>query len=501
MVNGNHEILLILFGSLITLSLAFYTFFKGKVKFTLALLILAGFLLRLNCALDPDLHNWDEKFHALVAKNMIDEPLKPMLYTETPLDYNYQHWGGNHIWMHKQPVPLWTMAFSMKIFGVNEFTLRLPSLLLSTILIWFTFLIGSKLYDEKTGLIAAFFHSINGLVIEIGSGRVATDHIDIFFFFFVELAILLAILFRERKSVLLLIGIGISTGLAILCKWLPGLISIPFFLVLNYPQNTLRQLFKQTTIIVLSTIVIALPWQIYAAQMFPLEYWFENGYNLQHFNEALGGQGKPWYYHFANIGRIWNELVYIALIWYLWTTFKSRFKAENYALLTWIILPYIFFSMATTKMQGYILFTGPAFFIILSVFILELVQQRAKISQGSRKLLYSLVIFTILLLSIRFSIERIKPIKNLNPTASVKSEILRLDNLIKVEKGIILNMPAFIETMFYTNHIAYEELPEKHIVERLLKNGEKIIVIDNDKLPDFYLNNPDIRKVKLKSFK
>ena len=40
------------------------------------------------------------------------------------------------------PVALWLMAGSMRVFGVNEIAMRLPSLLLSTGAVLLTFLIG-----------------------------------------------------------------------------------------------------------------------------------------------------------------------------------------------------------------------------------------------------------------------------------------------------------------------------------------------------------------------
>ncbi len=39
-----------------------------------------------------DLHDWDERYHALVAKNMIEQPFKPMLYKNPVLPYDYKDW-------------------------------------------------------------------------------------------------------------------------------------------------------------------------------------------------------------------------------------------------------------------------------------------------------------------------------------------------------------------------------------------------------------------------
>lgn len=173
--------------------ISFFVYLRGRVYLSLFFIILSGFGLRIFCSLDPMLHPWDERYHALVAKNLIDEPLEPKLYKEPIIDYDYKNWTANKIWLHKQPMPLWSMALSLKIFGISEFSLRLPSILLSTMSIFLTFCIGLFLFNsDRVGLIAAFLQSINGLVIELSSGRVATDHIDTFFLFFVELSIFLS---------------------------------------------------------------------------------------------------------------------------------------------------------------------------------------------------------------------------------------------------------------------------------------------------------------------
>ncbi len=74
----------------------------------------------------------------------------------------------------------------MWLFGVNEIALRIPSIVLTTTGILLMFFIGSYFINKKAGYLAAFLYSINGLIIELTAGRVATDHIDIFFLFFVQ---------------------------------------------------------------------------------------------------------------------------------------------------------------------------------------------------------------------------------------------------------------------------------------------------------------------------
>ncbi|HMG14269.1 MAG TPA: hypothetical protein VK590_02410 [Saprospiraceae bacterium] len=102
---------------------------KDNYKLALLLLIIAGLALRIYTATDLFLHDWDERYHALVAKNLIQHPLLPTLYDNPVLAYDYKSWSSNHIWLHKQPLPLWMMAFSMYLFGVNEIALRIPSII------------------------------------------------------------------------------------------------------------------------------------------------------------------------------------------------------------------------------------------------------------------------------------------------------------------------------------------------------------------------------------
>src|SRR5688572_1561849 len=111
-------------------------FIRNKISWSIALLVLGSFFLRLEMAsLDPFLHNWDERFHALVSKNMMEDPFRPMLYKHPALPYDYTSWCCNHIWIHKQPLFLWQMAGSMKIFGVNEVALRLPSVIMGALMV------------------------------------------------------------------------------------------------------------------------------------------------------------------------------------------------------------------------------------------------------------------------------------------------------------------------------------------------------------------------------
>ncbi len=53
-------------------------------------------MLRLFVLFDGFLHTWDERYHALVSKNMMHNPLLPALYRTPVLPYDFREWSSNH---------------------------------------------------------------------------------------------------------------------------------------------------------------------------------------------------------------------------------------------------------------------------------------------------------------------------------------------------------------------------------------------------------------------
>ena len=428
--------------------------------------MLCGLILRLFVANDFFLHEWDEQFHALVAKNLIKHPLIPTLYDNPILPYDFKAWNMNHIWVHKQPIPLWTMAASMCLFGVNEIALRLPSILLSTIGIGLIFYIGKYFFSEKTGLLAAFFFSINGLIIEMAGGRFATDHIDIFFMFFIELAVFLTICFVKHKKPAYNVLIGVAIGFAILTKWLTALIVLPIWVLIIWQSGQFKFLeaVKYFAIMVLVCISVFLPWQIYIFKVFPIEASWESHYNMKHITEYLDDHKKPLYYFFNQIRINYGELIYLPLAWFTWEIFKNKRK-NWWAIGIWIFIPLIFFTIVKTKMQAYILFIAPALFLITAEFwnVLSSAEKN-----GYKKWFYNFILFLLIALPIRYSIERIKPFDNSERKPKYVDNLKKL-NERNISRGVLFNYPKPIEAMFYTDLTVYPNLPETKIILELQK--------------------------------
>jgi len=442
----------------------------------LLLIMMCGLLLRIYTATDLYLHAWDERYHALVAKSLISNPLHPMLYDNPVLPYDYKNWAANHIWVHKQPLPLWSMALSMSVFGVNEIALRIPSVILSTLGIGITFFIAKYLFNNRVAIIASFLYSIHGLIIELTAGRVATDHFDVFFLFFVQLSVLLAIRYFQSKRSVYNILCGVSIGMAILSKWLPALIVLPIWLLLAFDSKKLNR--KETLInFIILTVVIAivsLPWQWYIFNKFPQEALWERGFNLKHITEALENHGEPFYYHFEKMFILYGEIIYLPLLWFFYKTLKHIRNYRRLILSIWVLVPFVFFSIAETKMQAYTLFTAPALFIITALFWEYLYVYRNRFRY---KGLIILVLFLLLALPIRYSIERTKPfvIRERNPQWT--KEIRELSKQTGDHSDIVIfNSEYPIETMFYLDCAAYSTTPDSLTLSDLHKKGHAIFI-------------------------
>jgi 4-amino-4-deoxy-L-arabinose transferase-like glycosyltransferase len=453
-----------------------------KIPLLLALLLLTGFLLRLRLSQDACLHKWDERYHALVAKHLSDHPLKPTLYEDPALGYDYRNWAGNHIWLHKQPLPLWLIAASYSAFGISEFATRLPSLVFSTLIILVTFLLGRHFFDEKTGLLAAFFMAINGLVIEIGSGRIATDHFDILFLCFIEIAVLFAAYNARRGHLFYALLSGAFLGFAILTKWLPALIVLPIHLLLLLKEgHPRRRIALHTGLSFLAALLISVPWQVYILQQFPDEARWEYYHHWLHIATPLDGQPDDGWFHYLNTIRIkFSEIIYIPLAYLLYRLYRSGWRDLKFlALSVWIFIPILFFSFARTKMSGYILFICPALFLVTADFFFVL--KDGLLPAVRKPLLRGLSILflaAVILLPLRYCFER--TLFGLGaPRTDPHSERYKSLSFPAGEKTVVLNVAEPIEFMFYHECSAYAatELHETE-TKRLREQGYRILFLD-----------------------
>ena len=455
--------------SLLTISLlliftSFVLKYTSKDKWSLIILTIAAFVLRYMMAgLDPFLHEWDERYHALVARNLMNNPLKSMLLANPPLDYDFHDWGYNHIWLHKQPLFLWQMALSMKIFGVSEFTMRLPSVVLGALTIPLTYRIA-QLYSQNKYLPygAAVFMCLSGYQLELISGYWGMDHNDVSFCFWVLSSIWAYFEYNRTKKWYWAILVGIFSGGAILNKWLTGLLVYS-----GWGINTLllirkKEFSKEILSMVLSLVVcllVFLPWQVYIFKTFPKEAAYEFAFNTKHIFEVVEGHNGHNEFYLNKFYLFFGDYIWIlTIIGFVLSFFKKKLNKERIAIATYMSVVYVFFSLIViTKIPSYFFIAVPFGFIYISTALYWL-QGLISNTQISKLVFLSLIAISSYWI---FSPEEINKHHNEQDHYRIvrinNANIYRnLKNYIPDTVKVVMNTNAHenIDIMFYNNDIS-----------------------------------------------
>lgn len=126
---------------------------KLKLLVVFLMLLLGGFLRIYNLSFSPPSLNWDEVawgYNAFsIGQTLKDEYGKTMpIFTRSFDEY-------------KSTLPLYLMIPTIKIFGLNEVGVRLPSALLGTISILLIYLLVLEIFrNEKIAILSSFVYSI-----------------------------------------------------------------------------------------------------------------------------------------------------------------------------------------------------------------------------------------------------------------------------------------------------------------------------------------------------
>lgn len=485
-----------------------FLFVSGKVRLSVFLLFLSGLILRLVVAnLDPFLNTWDEQFHALVAKNMMLNPLKPTLIHTPVLNYNFTDWSSNYIWLHKQPWFLWQICLFFQLFGVNEFVLRLPTVIMFSLFILIIYKTGKLLINDNIGWFGAFIYTYSYWFVNFVSGTVFTDHNDSAFIFYTFLSIWAFLEYLKSDKKKWVYWIGIFAGIAILNKWLVGLLVYTgWFLVffLNSDNQNRKREFKNICIALLITILVALPWQVFTLIFYPKESLYVFGYYAKHYNVVLGGhEGSIWYYITQMPIQFGRYAYWLILPGLFLLIMMIRERKIRLVIMTYLIVTYLFYSLAKTKMPMFCDIVCPIIFIALGtllnlgfVIIKKVVWKKI-----------GLLLFTVFLCYLAFDnlylyhldiwhSDKFIYWKNLRTAALVDKYVVKK---VHSEHGVFFNCGGFnrVMFMFYSGEVAYSGYPSEKDCKTVKDKKLKIIVFADNNLPEYLKQDNSIEKIYL----
>ncbi len=328
-----------------------FSFFRKERVHYFCLLALSAFIIFFRLG-NGSLWDWDEAIYASVAKAMLHGG-----------DWLSLHMNGAY-WPEKPPLIIWLMAASFRLLGINEWAARLPSAVFGWLSVLLTYHAGKRLFNHWVGLWGALFLLANVHFLILA--RMAM--LDVPFLFFVSLALYFIWLGSCKRSVYYYWA-GLSTGLAVMTKGAVGLMPIPismlYFLISARAGRLKQPAYWGMTAI---SILIAAPWPIYQWRLHGRafsDYYF--GYNL--FTRMLTGieknTGTVFFYakyvmeHFFSPWLILAALVLLFFGKDLAKKYAAHKTDPIYFFLIWFFSIALFFSLAATKVAGYI---APAYF-------------------------------------------------------------------------------------------------------------------------------------------
>ncbi|MBA7495004.1 hypothetical protein ES702_05583 [subsurface metagenome] len=108
-------------------------------------------------------------------------------------------------------IHLFAEAMMFKLFGFGLYQARLVSFLSGLLLIWFTYLLGKKLYDRKTGIMSAVLFSLSGMFVDVS--HFARQ--EMMLALFMAVSLYLYLLAREKRSKILYFITGLLLALSL----------------------------------------------------------------------------------------------------------------------------------------------------------------------------------------------------------------------------------------------------------------------------------------------
>lgn len=283
-------------------------------------------------------------------------------------------WGEPH---RKTPFHFWSIALSYKIFGINEFAVRFPSMVSVLFTAFLVFYLGIRVFGREVSLAGALILLSSILLPSLGKIAVT----DALLLVFETLAILSLFNFIKHPSFLfsVLFGVGLAGGM--LVKGPPVLMmsGLAGFLLLIFHPNRLRLLNYK---LILAAIISFAPILIWGRLS-----WLKDDGNfilflLDHYiiNRAKGGTfanqtGPPGYYLviFMLSFIFWLPFLFGGLKEmfvnaYRFFTKKISFNlVENdIILLCWCVAGWLFYEPIKSKLPAYAIGAYPAIALLIA---------------------------------------------------------------------------------------------------------------------------------------
>lgn len=280
---------------------------------------------------------------------------------------------NNVVFFDKPPLVYWLMAASMKIFGVNEWAVRLIPALFAWLGCLMVYVTARTLYDRRAGWLAALMLATGALYFALAHYINMDMAIAVLVSIALQGFLLSTIVPQHRRRYLYLAYIACS--LAVLTKGLIGLVFplviIGAWIMLCNQWILIKKMCLPTGLLII--LLIACPWFLLVQQANP--EFFHYFFVYEQFTRFTGQQ-------FNNPQPFWFYVPVILIGFYPWITFtvpaiinawpkwSQRMAQKNQVfILLWIAVIFSFFSIPQAKISSYMLPIFPALAILTAGFL------------------------------------------------------------------------------------------------------------------------------------
>jgi 4-amino-4-deoxy-L-arabinose transferase-like glycosyltransferase len=283
---------------------------------------------------------------------------------------------GGKPWLEKPPLYYWQAMLAYSIFGVNDWSARLPSAVDATLLVFAVYVFLKRLragFQLDGALITA---SAAGV---IGFARAASTDMPLAAMF--TIALLAWYAWYEAESYLNLALFYVFLALGVLAKGpVAPLLAAVIIALFAAAKHDFKLLVRTLWIPgILLFCAVSLPWYA-AVQIRNPEFFrvFILEHNLARFGTNLYHHPEPfWYFIPVTLtGLIPWTVCFLASLGEsvrVWWTERQQMLASEDALIVflmiWLIVPVIFFSLSKSKLPGYIVPALPAGALLLAEFL------------------------------------------------------------------------------------------------------------------------------------
>ncbi|QSH41299.1 glycosyltransferase family 39 protein [Lentisphaerota bacterium ZTH] len=282
----------------------------------------------------------------------------------------------------------WFYALSGAVFGVNEFSVRLPSIIAALATVIMTAWLGARIYNQRTGLLAGFV--LASMIGFVNLSRLARIDIVLCAFYTASMLLLYIGYFEKKKANRWLYLFYLVLALSVLVKGPVSVALVALTVVALAIKERNFKIFWELKPVSGFFIGLAVngPWYAYEIARTHGEFaqdFFMNQ-NISRFTGInmtyCGGRRKTLFYYLPKLFAMalpWSILLPFGLFNFRKKLVKLR--PATYYLLIWFLVVFVFFSSAAIKRGDYLLPLFAPMAILIGRYLAWIIEQKPILSK------------------------------------------------------------------------------------------------------------------------